>query len=296
MTILVTGSTGTIGSQIVTRLVKSGADVRALVRDPRKKTSFPSAVTIVKGDMMDVDSMRVALAPVGTLFLLNAVTPDEVTQALMTLNLAYEAGIERIVYFSVIHSDLYTNVPHFAGKHTVERMIEQRNLPATILRPAYFMNNDLSLKDAILGHGVYPMPVGGVGLAMADTGDIADVAVHELLRREHAPEALPRNVIDIVGPDLLTGNALARIWSEVLGRPIAYGGDDTNAYEQTMKAYVPAWMAFDLRLMLDRFQTDGMVPNPGDVERLTALLERPLKSYRAFAAQAAAGWQSKAAA
>jgi len=36
------------------------------------------------------------------LFLLNAVTPDEVTQALITLSLAQEAGIKRIVYFSVV--------------------------------------------------------------------------------------------------------------------------------------------------------------------------------------------------
>jgi uncharacterized protein YbjT (DUF2867 family) len=98
-------------------------------------------------------------------FLLNAVTPDEVTQALITLNLAREAGIERIVYFSVMHSDRYTNVPHFTGKYTAERMIEHFELPATILRPAYFMQNDAKLKDVILGYGVYPMPVGGVGLS-----------------------------------------------------------------------------------------------------------------------------------
>jgi hypothetical protein len=45
--------------------------------------------------------------------LLNALVADEVTQALITLNLARDAGIERIVYLSVIHADLYTNVPHF---------------------------------------------------------------------------------------------------------------------------------------------------------------------------------------
>jgi len=103
--------------------------------------------------------MRAALAQASTLFLLNAVTPDEVTQALITLNVAREAGIERIVYFSVMHSDKFTDVPHFTGKYTAERMIEQFDLPATILRPAYFMQNDASLKDTILGIGVYPMPI-----------------------------------------------------------------------------------------------------------------------------------------
>ena len=86
--------------------------------------------------------------------------PDEFTQALIALNLAREAGIERIVYLSVIHSDLYVNVPHFAGKFGVERMIEGMGFNATILRPAYFMNNDVLIKDVVLGYGIYPMPIG----------------------------------------------------------------------------------------------------------------------------------------
>jgi len=158
MTILVTGSTGAIGSQVVAHLAAKGADVHALVRTP-EKAQFPNGVIPVKGDLMDVDAMRAALAQASTLFLLNAVTPDEVTQALITLNVAREAGIERIVYFSVMHSDKFTDVPHFTGKYTAERMIEQFDLPATILRPAYFMQNDASLKDTILGIGVYPMPI-----------------------------------------------------------------------------------------------------------------------------------------
>lgn len=141
MSILVTGATGTVGSLVTQGLADAGAQVKALVRQQGKR-SFPAGVTEVVADLTDVASMRAALASVRTLFLLNAVTPDEVTQALIALNLAKEAGIERIVYLSVIHADTYTNVPHFTGKHTVERMIESLEIPATILRPAYFMQNE----------------------------------------------------------------------------------------------------------------------------------------------------------
>ena len=89
--------------------------------------------------MTDVASMRVALRGVDTLFLLNAVAPDETTQALLTLGLAREASLQRIVYFSVFNSALFDDVPHFAGKHLVERVIDAQALPATVLRPAYFM-------------------------------------------------------------------------------------------------------------------------------------------------------------
>jgi uncharacterized protein YbjT (DUF2867 family) len=150
MTILVIGSTGTIGSEVVAQLASKGVEVHALARAP-EKAKFPDGVTPVKGDLTDMDAMRAALKKASTLFLLNAVTPDEVTQALITLNLAREAGIARIVYFSVIHSDLFTEVPHFTGKYTVERMIEQFDLPTTILRPTYFFQNDVTLKDACSG-------------------------------------------------------------------------------------------------------------------------------------------------
>ena len=290
MTILVVGSTGTVGKLVVAGLAEKGADVHALVRDPAK-VNFPEGVTVVKGDLMDVESMRSALSKVSTLFLLNAVTPDEVTQALITLNLARQAGIERVVYLSVLHSDLYTNVPHFAGKFTVERMIEQFGIPVTVLRPAYFMNNDLSLKTPLLQYGQYTMPIGGVGLSMVDVRDIADVAVAELLRREKANTPLPREVINVVGPDCLTGETIAALWSETLGREIGYAGDDSKAFEQNVKAFAPAWMAYDMRLMVERFQQDGMIAEKGDVSRLEERLGRPLRSYKAFASETAAAWQ-----
>ncbi|GEN13374.1 Uncharacterized conserved protein YbjT, contains NAD(P)-binding and DUF2867 domains [Myxococcus fulvus] len=284
MTILVTGATGAVGRHVVEQLTRRGADVRALVRDPAK-ARFPTGVAVVQGDLLDIDSLRSAFSGVSTLFLLNAVVPDEVTQALIALNLAREAGIQRIVYLSVIHSDRYVNVPHFAGKFAVERMIEQLGLGATILRPAYFMNNDVTIKDVVTGYGVYPMPIGGKGLAMIDTRDIGEIAAIELLRREQSAAPLPLERLNLVGPDTLTGPAVAAIWTEVLERPIAYPGDDTAGFEQNLRRFMPSWMAFDMRLMSERFLTDGMLPEAGDVARLTTLLGRPLRSYRDFAAE-----------
>jgi uncharacterized protein YbjT (DUF2867 family) len=183
----------------------------------------------------------------------------------------------------VLHSDIYVNVPHFAGKFGVERMIEQMGFNATILRPAYFISNDLTVKDVVTGYGVYPMPIGSKGLAVVDPRDVGEIAAIELLRRDQAKGHLPLERINVVGPDTLTGNGIAGIWSEVLGRPIAYGGGDTAAFEQNLRNVLPKWMAYDMRLMGERFLTDGMIPEAGDVNRLIALLGRPLHSYREFA-------------
>ncbi len=92
---------------------------------------------------------------------------------------------------------------------------------AKILRPAYFIDNELMIKDIIVNHGVYPMPIGDKGVARVDARDIAEVAAIELIRRDQAPGKLPVETLHLVGPDTLTGSDVAAIWSEVPGRPIA---------------------------------------------------------------------------
>jgi uncharacterized protein YbjT (DUF2867 family) len=295
MTILITGSTGSIGSQIVNNLAGKGVEIRALTRSP-EKARFPAGVVPVKGDPSDVPSLRSALKGVSTLFLLVANVADELTQALITLNLAREAGVRGVVYLSVFKGAEYADVPHFTGKHTVERMIEANDIAASILRPAYYIQNDRRQQDALLGHGLYAMPIGSAGVSMVDTRDIAEIAARELLRREQSEASLPREVIDLVGPDSLTGAALAGIWTEVLGRPIRYVGDDLDAMEQKMKAYAPGWLAYDMRLMLRRYQEDGAVATPAAIERLTMLLGRAPRSYRDFAIETARQWAAATAA
>jgi uncharacterized protein YbjT (DUF2867 family) len=289
MAILVTGSTGTIGTQVLNHLAGHGVEVRALTRSAGKG-SFPAHVTPVRGDPADVDSLRAALQGVSTLFLLIPGVADELTQAMLALTAAREAGVKGIVYLSVFKGEAYADVPHFAGKYTVERMIEALDLPATVLRPAYFIQNDLRLKDPLQKFGVYGMPIGAKGVSMVDIRDIGEAAAIELLRRERAPVPLRRETYTLVGPDGLTGEAIASIWSEALGRAVSYGGDDLTAMEQRMKAAMPAWHALDMRLMISRYQADGAVATADELAQFTTLLGRAPRSYRDFARDAASQW------
>ncbi|WP_420480230.1 SDR family oxidoreductase [Brevundimonas sp. FT23028] len=286
MTILVTGATGRVGRHLVDQLIQRNARVRVLTRDPAR-ANFPGAVEVARGDLLDIDALRTAFEGVRTLFLLNAVSGDEFTQALVALNIAREAGVERVVYLSVFDADRAVNVPHFAVKYGAERMLDQMGFGATVLRPTYFIDNEVMVKDVIVQHGVYPMPIGSRGVAMVDARDIAEVAAIELIRRDTAPGKLPGETINVVGPDLLTGAGVAALWSEVLGRPVHYAGDDPSGFEQNMAGLMPRWMAYEMRLMAERYVSDGMVPNPGDRERLVEMLGRPLHSYRELATRLA---------
>jgi uncharacterized protein YbjT (DUF2867 family) len=289
MSILVTGSTGVIGSQVLTHLMDKGVEIRALTRSP-EKARLPEGVRAVKGDLSDVDSVRQAMKGVSSLFLLAANAADELTQAMLALNVAREAGVKGVVYLSVYRGEQYADVPHFTSKHAVERMIEQYELPVTVLRPAYFIQNDERQKDALLKHGVYGMPIGHRGISMVDIRDIGEAAALELLRRERTKGPQPRTTYELVGPQVISAESVAAIWSEALSRPIQYAGDDLETLEQRLKTAVPAWHAYDLRLMFRRYQEDGAVALDSELKRLETLLGRPPRSYRDFAAAMAAQW------
>ena len=289
MAILVTGSTGVVGKQVLDHLAGSGAEIRALTRSP-EKAQFPAGVTAVQGDLSDVDGLRRALNGVSTLFLLAPNAADELTQALQALSVAREAGVKGVVYLSVFKGADYVDVPHFTGKHTVERMIEHTGLPATVLRPAYFFQNDVRQKESLLTHGVYGMPIGAKGISMVDVRDIGEAAALELLRRERADGPLPRETYELVGPDAIDAQTVASIWAEALGRTVRYGGDDLDLLEQRLKTAAPGWLAYDMRLMMSRYQQDGAIASKAEVERLATLLGRPPRSYRDFAFDMAATW------
>ncbi|SAK86659.1 NmrA family protein [Caballeronia arationis] len=294
MAILVTGSTGIIGTQVLNHLNGSEAEIRALTRSP-ERARFAAGGTAVQGDLSDVDALRQAMRGVSTLFLLAPNAADELTQALQALNIARDEGVKGIVYLSVFKGAEYADVPHFTSKHTVERMIEQCNLPATILRPAYFIQNDVRQKQALLAKGVYGMPIGDKGISMVDVRDIGDAAARELLRREDAAGPLPVEHYELVGPDALDATTMSAIWSEALKRPIHYAGNDLDALEDGLRHAAPAWLAYDMRLMMRRYQQDGAVATAADLDRLAALLGRPLRSYREFAASMAAEWADQPA-
>jgi uncharacterized protein YbjT (DUF2867 family) len=277
MKVLAIGGAGHVGSEVVKELIKRNAEVDVLVR--KEGTKVSEGANAVVGDLLDPVFLEKALDGIDKLYLLNAVTPDELTQALI----AYD-----IVYHSVFRVDHFKDVPHFASKFALESALHAFDLPFTIIRPNYFNQNDLGLKDPLTKAGIYPMPLGPVGVSTVDVRDIAEATAIALTTPGHEGKTYNLN-----GPDIVSGPGAAAIWSEVLGKKIKYAGHDMDAFEKQMRDKAPAWSAFDIRMMFQGYIERGFVAGDDDIETLTTLLGHAPRRYIDFARETAIAWQSK---
>jgi uncharacterized protein YbjT (DUF2867 family) len=285
MKILVTGGTGRVGAEVVKELQKRDADIRLLVR--KEGAPAPEGIEVAIGDLLDPASVQKALHGVDKLYLLNAVMPDELTQGLIAYNLAKRLKLKHIVYHSVFRVDHFKDVPHFASKLAIENALREFDVPFTVIRPNYFAQNDATLKDALTKAGIYPMPLGQVGISAVDIRDIAEAAAIALTSGRHFGKTYNLN-----GPEVLSGPMMASIWSGLLGKEIRYSGDDMDAFEEQMRQQVPSWSAFDIRMMFQGYLERGFVAEAGDVETLTDLLGHAPRRYEDFARETATLWKA----
>ena len=162
--------------------------------------------------------------------------PDELTHALIAYGTAKRIGLKHVTYLSVYKVDQFRDVPHFASKLAVENALREFGVPYTILRPGYYIQNDLNLKAALTGPGLYPMPIGIAGIAAADVRDIAEAAAISLTEEGHEGQTY-----DIVAPSMISGPGNAALWSKLLGKTITYTGHNFDQWEQNMRTRMPAW-------------------------------------------------------
>ena len=290
MKILVIGGTGNVGSEVVKELQKRDTDLRLLVR--KEDASTPGGVEVAIGDLLDPVSVEKAMDGVDKLYLLNSVSPDELTQGLIAYDLAKKLKLRHVVYHSVFRVEHFKDVPHFASKLAIENALREFDVPFTIIRPNYFNQNDATLKDALTKAGVYPMPLGPVGVSTVDIRDIAEATAIALTTDGHFGKSYNLN-----GPEALSGPKAASIWSGLLGKEIRYSGHDMDAFEEQMRKRAPSWSAFDIRMMFQGYLERGFAAEAGDVETLTKLLGHAPRRYEEFARETLLKWQeqSKAA-
>ncbi len=222
-TVLVFGATGKQGGAVTKHLLANGWRVRALVRDPNKEaaqTLRGQGVEVVQGDLNNPASVFEAMKGMDGVFSVQSTfdAQEEERQGKMVADAAKTVGISHLVYSSVIAAGRPIGIPLYEAKGHIEQHIRALDLPATIVRPAMFMENFHFLLHQVNEQFIIPYigsPDKKIQLIAAH-----DIGAFAALAFDH-PESFLGKELEIAG-DEPTWTQIAAVVSRVFGRPAVY--------------------------------------------------------------------------
>jgi uncharacterized protein YbjT (DUF2867 family) len=220
-TILVTGATGTVGSEVVRQLSAKGQiGIRAAARSANNPTFKDlKSVEIVELDYNKPETLATAFKNVNKLFLLTPFQSDMLDLTSSLVNAAKKSGIKYIIKQSVMGADAEPGITPGRLHRQAEKIIEESGIPFSFLRPNFFMQNFVNFNSpTIKSQGALYAPAGDGKVSFVDVRDIAAVAVQALIN-DNQHKGKPFN---ITGPEALSYGQAAEILSRELGKEIKY--------------------------------------------------------------------------
>lgn len=232
--ILVTGATGRQGGAVARRLLDEDRAIRVLTRERSRAAHLEAeGAEVVEGDMKYPESVESALQGVAGVYAMTTPFEEgmeaEVRQGRALADAALAAGVPHTVFSSVAAAERDTGIPHFESKREVELHIEEIGLPATVLRPVFFMENFQSppTVDSIRD-GVLTMPVDPVtSLQMVALDDHAAFAAAAFAD----PDRFLGEAIEVASDERTMPEAAA-VLSDALGREVEYRSVPIEAVEE----------------------------------------------------------------
>jgi uncharacterized protein YbjT (DUF2867 family) len=243
-TILITGSTGNIGTHLVKLASQRGLQTRAAVRSKAKVTSanLPN-VEWVEADFDKPQSFDSALRGIEKVFVLSPFLPTLAEMSNDLVDRAKKAGAKHIVRLSATGANAKGKISLSQWQGKAEKHIQESGLAWTILRPTFFMENILNNFGAsIKGQGKYYVPHGSGKAAYIAARDIAEIALEALTAQNHEGK-----IYELSGPQALSDYDVAAILSKVAGKKIEYVDVPEDVARQSMHGMgLPEWMVTSL--------------------------------------------------
>jgi NAD(P)H dehydrogenase (quinone) len=230
----ITGATGEVGGRVARRLAGIGRSQRLVVRDPGRAPKLDRA-EVARASYDDDESIRQALAGVGTLFFVSAhENPDRVGLHVTAIDAAVEAGVERIVYLSFMAAAPDATFTFARDHYHTEQYIKATGVAWTFLRSSLYLDYmPLFAGD----EGVIRGPAGDGRVAPVARDDIADSAVAVLTAGGHDGETF-----DMTGPEALTLSQVADELTRASGRRVVYVDETPEEARASRSGYgAPDW-------------------------------------------------------
>jgi uncharacterized protein YbjT (DUF2867 family) len=243
-TILVTGATGTVGSEVVKQLSSdaSSYNIKAGVHsiENANKVQQYDRVKGVHIDYDKIEGLESAFKDVDKLFLLTHPSSKTVEHESNLVTEAKKSGIKHIVKQSIMRADLGADVEAMRLHRQTERLIENSGIPYTFLRPNEFMQGFINFQGAtIKSNNAFYVPAEDAKVSFVDARDIAAVAVKALLEGDKYYS----KTYMITGPEALSYHQAADILSNATGKKIDYVNiSDEEAREGMKEAGLDDWL------------------------------------------------------
>jgi uncharacterized protein YbjT (DUF2867 family) len=232
--ILVTGATGKQGGAVLRHLQQKGFPLRAFARDPdspKARALVGRGTEVVRGDLDDPTSITRALDGVYGVYSVQnwreGGLDGEIRQGKSLIDAARRARVSHLVYSSVAAADRAPEVPHFASKFQLEEHLRRSGVPFTVVRPVFFMENWLGMRENIL-NGTIQLPLNPeTSLQMVAVDDIGACAAAAF----EQPRKWQEKVFELAGDELSMAGT-AQHFSRRLGREVSYVQAPWDQFEQ----------------------------------------------------------------
>ena len=223
-TFLVSGASGTVGSEVVKQLFSStDVNIKAAARSVEKiKNLEGDRVKAISIDYNKPESLKDALKNVDRLFLLTPDVPNADELASNLVNEAKRTGVRYIVKQSIMGADEDANVGTMRLHRKAERTIEESGIPYTFLRPNEFMQNFINFHvHSIKNNNAFYLPLEDAKVSVVDVRDIAAVAVKALTENGSSSKHNNKKYL-ITGPEAVSYHKMAELLSNATDKKISY--------------------------------------------------------------------------
>lgn len=274
--ILVTGATGSVGTELIKKLSAGGHSIRAFVRSRAQAQAIAlPRVQFVEGDFAKPETFAPALADIDRLFLLIPSSSDVERQQRDFVEAAKQSKVRHIVKLSQLGADEHAagRFQHYHG--AVEKYIRHLDISYTFLRPNLFMQGLLNFRSTIASDGVFCAPAAKAKVSVVDVRDIAAVAAKVLTESGHEGKAY-----DITGPEALTHSEMAEKLSTAVGKTITYIDVPPEAMRQALLGFgMPTWQADGLIEDYDHYRRGEATMVTSTVRDITANEPIPFSQF-----------------
>lgn len=277
MKVLVSGATGTTGSEVLSRLRDSGSDVRAMTRNAEVAASMRAqGLDVVLADMADPPSLRPALFGVDAVYVATSASPEIAVQEGNLARAAAAAGVRHLVKLSVIGCSPESPIEFGRLHAAAEQAVKDSGVRWTMVRPNGFMQNTLAWATQI-ARGTVHLPVMDARWSIVDVRDIGDVVAAVI----GDPDTHGGEAYTLTGPEPSSPREQVAILAELLGREILAQEVSIEQAEASMREMgVPEWSVQRLGELFGVY-ADGLAEAVSpDINQLAG---HPARNYRQFA-------------